>query len=157
MYDTLYCVRDKTAPPSDPLCPLPLFFFFFFFFSFLFFLCEGSQFSLPFDPSLAFHTFTMKWSANQIVWLLDGTPIRILNREEDKPWPKFSMKPMVSPATLLPNDTNNTTLSPYVPTSDEAISTVQRFNGSPERMLPRAKHTPHPCTGYGANMHELLQ
>lgn len=60
------------------------------------------QFRLPFDPAADYHTYAIMWNARQIVWLVDGTPLRILNRTPEGPWPKNAMKAHVRAHTYLP-------------------------------------------------------
>jgi len=42
------------------------------------------QFYLWFDPTLDFHTYSVLWTANQIIFSVDGTPVRVFkNREKE--------------------------------------------------------------------------
>nr|CCD17873.1 xyloglucan endotransglucosylase/hydrolase [Micrasterias denticulata] len=55
-----------------------------------------AQFRLPFDPAAAYHNYGFRWNTRQIVWLVDGQPIRVLNRTPRGPWPLLAMKPQSS-------------------------------------------------------------
>lgn len=53
------------------------------------------QFSLWFDPTAAFHTYSVLWDAQKIIFLVDGSPIRVFHNSEDLgvPYPnKQAMK-----------------------------------------------------------------
>ncbi|GJP44114.1 hypothetical protein CLOM_g3517 [Closterium sp. NIES-68] len=54
------------------------------------------QYKFAFDPSAAFHTYTMVYAPNWLVWKIDGRPIRITWRESGKPFPSLPMKIMGS-------------------------------------------------------------
>ncbi|CAI7824967.1 unnamed protein product, partial [Closterium sp. NIES-53] len=54
------------------------------------------QYKFPFDPSADFHTYTMVYAPNWLVWKIDGKPIRITWREPGKPFPSLPMKVMGS-------------------------------------------------------------
>ncbi|KAK6785277.1 hypothetical protein RDI58_018732 [Solanum bulbocastanum] len=43
---------------------------------------KEQQFHLWFDPTAAFHTYTIVWNANRIVFLVDEIPIRVYNNHE---------------------------------------------------------------------------
>ncbi|WMV39485.1 hypothetical protein MTR67_032870 [Solanum verrucosum] len=43
---------------------------------------KEQQFHLWFDPTTAFHTYTIVWNANRIVFLVDEIPIRVYNNHE---------------------------------------------------------------------------
>eukprot|EP00270_Netrium_digitus_P005876 TRINITY_DN178_c0_g1_i5.p1 TRINITY_DN178_c0_g1~~TRINITY_DN178_c0_g1_i5.p1 ORF type:complete len:277 (+),score=17.32 TRINITY_DN178_c0_g1_i5:195-1025(+) len=38
------------------------------------------EFQFWFDPSAAYHTYTFHWTWNRVTWLVDGVPIRTMNR-----------------------------------------------------------------------------
>ncbi|KAK9106654.1 hypothetical protein Syun_022665 [Stephania yunnanensis] len=48
------------------------------------------QFYLWFDPRLAFHTYSLLWNPQQIIFSVDGTPIRVFRNAEGLgvPYPK---------------------------------------------------------------------
>ncbi|GJP68943.1 hypothetical protein CLOP_g25579 [Closterium sp. NIES-67] len=54
------------------------------------------QFRFPFDPSAAFHTYTIVYSPDRVVWMIDNTPIRITARTPGKPFPSDNVKIMGS-------------------------------------------------------------
>ncbi|CAI7808033.1 unnamed protein product [Closterium sp. NIES-54] len=54
------------------------------------------QFRFPFDPSAAFHTYTIVYSPDRVMWLVDNTPIRITSRAPGKPFPSDNVKIMGS-------------------------------------------------------------
>ncbi|PHT76881.1 putative xyloglucan endotransglucosylase/hydrolase protein 16 [Capsicum annuum] len=43
---------------------------------------KEQQFHLWFDPTTAFHTYTIIWNSNRIVFLVDNIPIRVFNNHE---------------------------------------------------------------------------
>ncbi|XP_009597029.1 xyloglucan endotransglucosylase protein 7-like [Nicotiana tabacum] len=51
---------------------------------------KEQQFHLWFDPTAAFHTYTIVWNSNRIVFLVDNIPIRVYNNHENNgiPFPK---------------------------------------------------------------------
>jgi len=65
----------------------------------LFFLLPV-QFHLPFDGTLDYHTFSIRWSQGVIVWSVDNRPIRILFQTQANPWPAKPLLPQVR--ALLP-------------------------------------------------------
>ncbi|XP_071906316.1 xyloglucan endotransglucosylase/hydrolase protein 22-like [Coffea arabica] len=48
------------------------------------------QFRLWFDPTAAFHTYSIVWNPRRIIFLVDGSPIRVFNNDEGAgiPFPK---------------------------------------------------------------------
>lgn len=52
------------------------------------------QFYLWFDPTAAFHTYSLLWDAQQITFLVDGTPIRVFPNSEDLGVPYPNSQPM---------------------------------------------------------------
>ncbi|CAI5491614.1 unnamed protein product [Closterium sp. Naga37s-1] len=54
------------------------------------------QFRFPFDPSAAFHTYTIVYSPDRVMWLVDNTPIRITSRAPGNPFPSDNVKIMGS-------------------------------------------------------------
>lgn len=52
------------------------------------------QFYLWFDPTAAFHTYSLLWDAQQIIFLVDGTPIRVFTNSEDLGVPFPNTQPM---------------------------------------------------------------
>lgn len=53
-----------------------------------------AQFKLPFDPTEAYHTYTMQWNANAIIWLVDNLPVRVIRKLATEPWPATPLQPM---------------------------------------------------------------
>ncbi|XP_015059620.1 xyloglucan endotransglucosylase/hydrolase 2-like [Solanum pennellii] len=51
---------------------------------------KEQQFHLWFDPTAAFHTYTIVWNPHRIVFLVDNSPIRVFNNHESMgiPFPK---------------------------------------------------------------------
>ncbi|XP_059283720.1 probable xyloglucan endotransglucosylase/hydrolase protein 16 [Lycium ferocissimum] len=51
---------------------------------------KEQQFHLWFDPTAAFHTYTIVWNAHRIVFLVDNIPLRVYNNHENIgiPFPK---------------------------------------------------------------------
>ncbi|XP_059291570.1 xyloglucan endotransglucosylase protein 1-like [Lycium ferocissimum] len=51
---------------------------------------KEQQFHLWFDPTAAFHTYTIVWNPHRIVFLVDNSPIRVYNNHESIgiPFPK---------------------------------------------------------------------
>ncbi|GER53421.1 xyloglucan endotransglucosylase/hydrolase family protein [Striga asiatica] len=43
---------------------------------------KEQQFRLWFDPTAAFHTYSIVWSAQRIIFLVDNSPIRVFNNHE---------------------------------------------------------------------------
>eukprot|EP00475_Leptophrys_vorax_P016526 TRINITY_DN22978_c0_g1_i1.p1 TRINITY_DN22978_c0_g1~~TRINITY_DN22978_c0_g1_i1.p1 ORF type:complete len:326 (-),score=13.00 TRINITY_DN22978_c0_g1_i1:930-1829(-) len=54
------------------------------------------QYKFAFDPSADYHKYTMVYSKDYAMWLIDDSPIRITYREPGKPFPKLPMKVMGS-------------------------------------------------------------
>nr|GMD25763.1 xyloglucan endotransglucosylase/hydrolase 2-like [Ipomoea batatas] len=48
------------------------------------------QFHLWFDPTAEFHTYTILWNAQRIIWMVDNIPIRVFENQESigVPFPK---------------------------------------------------------------------
>ncbi|CAI9089065.1 OLC1v1023566C2 [Oldenlandia corymbosa var. corymbosa] len=51
---------------------------------------KEQQFHLWFDPTTAFHTYSIVWNSQRIIFLVDNNPIRVFNNDESKgvPFPK---------------------------------------------------------------------
>ncbi|XP_016463036.2 LOW QUALITY PROTEIN: xyloglucan endotransglucosylase protein 1 [Nicotiana tabacum] len=51
---------------------------------------KEQQFHLWFDPTAAFHTYSIIWNAQKIIFLVDNSPIRVYNNHESAgiPFPK---------------------------------------------------------------------
>ncbi|XP_059283719.1 xyloglucan endotransglucosylase protein 1-like [Lycium ferocissimum] len=51
---------------------------------------KEQQFHLWFDPTAAFHTYSIVWNAQKIIFLVDNSPIRVFNNHESLgiPFPK---------------------------------------------------------------------
>ncbi|CAN1220216.1 Xyloglucan endotransglucosylase protein 1 [Linum perenne] len=52
------------------------------------------QFHLWFDPTAAFHTYTILWNSQRIIFLVDNIPIRVFNNLESMGVPFPNKKPM---------------------------------------------------------------
>ncbi|KAJ4875288.1 putative xyloglucan endotransglucosylase/hydrolase protein 25 [Raphanus sativus] len=52
------------------------------------------QFNLWFDPTAAFHTYSVIWNHHHIVFLVDGIPIRQFKNLEHRRIPYLKMQPM---------------------------------------------------------------
>ncbi|CAI5481577.1 unnamed protein product [Closterium sp. Yama58-4] len=50
------------------------------------------QYKFPFDPSAAFHTYTIVYSPDYVMWAVDDTPIRIHWKESGRPFPSQNVK-----------------------------------------------------------------
>ncbi|CAI0559780.1 unnamed protein product, partial [Linum tenue] len=53
------------------------------------------QFHLWFDPTTAFHTYTILWNSQQIIFLVDNIPIRVFTNMESQGVP-FPSKQLMS-------------------------------------------------------------
>lgn len=50
------------------------------------------QFRFPFDPSAAFHAYSIIFSHNRIIWMVDNIPIRISYKTNNRPFPNLAMR-----------------------------------------------------------------
>ncbi|CAI5962548.1 unnamed protein product [Closterium sp. NIES-64] len=50
------------------------------------------QYKFPFDPSAAFHTYTIVYSPDYVMWAVDDTPIRIHYKQSGRPFPSENVK-----------------------------------------------------------------
>nr|GEW74711.1 putative concanavalin A-like lectin/glucanase domain, xyloglucan endotransglucosylase/hydrolase [Tanacetum cinerariifolium] len=51
---------------------------------------KEQQFHLWFDPTAAFHTYTIVWNSQRIIFLIDNIPVRVFNNHDTSrvPFPK---------------------------------------------------------------------
>jgi len=57
--------------------------------------CSLEEFPVQFrvrvwTPLQTFSTYTIRWNADQIIWFIDGRPLRVLDFTEPMPWPELS-------------------------------------------------------------------
>eukprot|EP00475_Leptophrys_vorax_P018158 TRINITY_DN24781_c0_g1_i5.p1 TRINITY_DN24781_c0_g1~~TRINITY_DN24781_c0_g1_i5.p1 ORF type:complete len:196 (-),score=6.54 TRINITY_DN24781_c0_g1_i5:761-1348(-) len=50
------------------------------------------QFKFPFDPSAAWHTYSLVYSPDYVMWAVDDTPIRITYKESGRPFPSAPVR-----------------------------------------------------------------
>ncbi|CAI9089066.1 OLC1v1023567C1 [Oldenlandia corymbosa var. corymbosa] len=67
--------------------------------------CQGKgnreqQFKLWFDPTKAFHTYSIVWNPQRIIFLVDNSPIRVYNNNQRRGIPFPSDQPMSVYASL---------------------------------------------------------
>ncbi|KAI7744920.1 hypothetical protein M8C21_020195, partial [Ambrosia artemisiifolia] len=55
---------------------------------------KEQQFHLWFDPTAAFHTYTIVWNAQRIIFLIDNIPVRVFNNHEAAGVPFPMSQPM---------------------------------------------------------------
>jgi xyloglucan:xyloglucosyl transferase len=55
---------------------------------------KEQQFHLWFDPTAAFHTYSIVWNPRRIIFLVDNSPIRVFNNHESIGVPFPNSKPM---------------------------------------------------------------
>ncbi|KAL6570754.1 Xyloglucan endotransglucosylase protein 1 [Orobanche gracilis] len=55
---------------------------------------KEQQFKLWFDPTAAFHTYSIVWNPQRIIFLVDNSPIRVFNNYQSKGIPFPNSKPM---------------------------------------------------------------
>ncbi|KAK4487119.1 hypothetical protein RD792_006434 [Penstemon davidsonii] len=61
---------------------------------------KEQQFRLWFDPTTAFHTYTIVWNSQCIIWLIDNIPIRVFINYESNGIPFPTNQPMKVYASL---------------------------------------------------------
>ncbi|XP_071735113.1 xyloglucan endotransglucosylase protein 1-like isoform X2 [Rutidosis leptorrhynchoides] len=61
---------------------------------------KEQQFHLWFDPTAAFHTYTIVWNAQRIIFLIDNIPVRVFNNHEAAGVPFPTSQPMRVYASL---------------------------------------------------------
>ncbi|MFS7986086.1 putative xyloglucan:xyloglucosyl transferase, Xyloglucan-specific endo-beta-1,4-glucanase [Helianthus anomalus] len=61
---------------------------------------KEQQFHLWFDPTAAFHTYTIVWNAQRIIFLIDNIPVRVFNNHEAAGVPFPKSQPMRVYASL---------------------------------------------------------
>ncbi|CAM8946069.1 unnamed protein product [Rhodiola kirilowii] len=58
------------------------------------------QFRLWFDPTKNFHTYSLIWNSQRIIFLVDNNPIRVFTNEESRGVPYPNSKPMIIHSSL---------------------------------------------------------
>ncbi|KAK9068660.1 hypothetical protein SSX86_012775 [Deinandra increscens subsp. villosa] len=61
---------------------------------------KEQQFHLWFDPTTAFHTYTILWNSQRIIFLIDNIPVRVFNNHEAAGIPFPKSQPMRVYASL---------------------------------------------------------
>ncbi|KAF5781799.1 putative xyloglucan:xyloglucosyl transferase, Xyloglucan-specific endo-beta-1,4-glucanase [Helianthus annuus] len=61
---------------------------------------KEQQFHLWFDPTAAFHTYTIVWNSQRIIFLIDNIPVRVFNNHEAVRVPFPKSQPMRVYASL---------------------------------------------------------
>ncbi|KAJ0734380.1 putative xyloglucan:xyloglucosyl transferase, Xyloglucan-specific endo-beta-1,4-glucanase [Helianthus annuus] len=61
---------------------------------------KEQQFHLWFDPTAAFHTYTIVWNVQRIIFLIDNIPVRVFNNHEAAGVPFPKSQPMRVYASL---------------------------------------------------------
>nr|XP_043620907.1 xyloglucan endotransglucosylase/hydrolase 2-like [Erigeron canadensis] len=61
---------------------------------------KEQQFHLWFDPTAAFHTYTIIWNSQRIIFLIDNIPVRVFNNHEAAGVPFPTKQPMRVYASL---------------------------------------------------------
>ncbi|GJV38570.1 xyloglucan endotransglucosylase/hydrolase 2-like protein [Tanacetum coccineum] len=68
---------------------------------------KEQQFHLWFDPTAAFHTYTIVWNSQRIIFLIDNIPVRVFNNHEAAGVPFPKSQPMRVYASLKFNANAN--------------------------------------------------
>ncbi|KAM0064073.1 putative xyloglucan:xyloglucosyl transferase, Xyloglucan-specific endo-beta-1,4-glucanase [Helianthus debilis subsp. tardiflorus] len=61
---------------------------------------KEQQFNLWFNPTAAFHTYTIVWNSQRIIFLIDNIPVRVFNNHEAAGVPFPKSQPMREYASL---------------------------------------------------------
>ncbi|CAN6456587.1 unnamed protein product [Victoria cruziana] len=94
---------------------------------------KEQQFHPWFDPSADFHNYTIHWNPNQIVWFIDGIPIRVYENHENAGVP-YPNKQGMRMYTTLWNGEDWATQGGKVKVDWNAAPFVARFS----RFSPKA-------------------
>ncbi|KAL7087241.1 hypothetical protein ACP275_13G055600 [Erythranthe tilingii] len=97
------------------------------------------QFKLWFNPTLAFHTYTILWNSQRIIYMVDNIPIRVFNNNMAKGVPFPTSQPMKVYASLWNADDwatqggqvkTNWTLAPFTATYQNYNANTCIVNGT---------------------------
>ncbi|PWA58570.1 concanavalin A-like lectin/glucanase domain, Xyloglucan endotransglucosylase/hydrolase [Artemisia annua] len=104
---------------------------------------KEQQFHLWFDPTAAFHTYTIVWNSQRIIFLIDNIPVRVFNNHEASGVPFPKNQPMRVYASLWNADDWATqggrvktdwTKAPFT-------ASYRKFNANANKVGPNSKST----------------
>ncbi|GKA91083.1 xyloglucan endotransglucosylase/hydrolase 2-like protein [Tanacetum coccineum] len=104
---------------------------------------KEQQFHLWFDPTTAFHTYTIVWNSQRIIFLIDNIPVRVFNNHEFAGVPFPTSQPMRVYASLWNADDWATqggrvktdwTKAPFT-------ASYRKFNARANKVGPNSKST----------------
>ncbi|KAJ0508422.1 putative xyloglucan:xyloglucosyl transferase, Xyloglucan-specific endo-beta-1,4-glucanase [Helianthus annuus] len=104
---------------------------------------KEQQFHLWFDPTAAFHTYTIVWNAQRIIFLIDNIPVRVFSNHEGAGVPFPKSQPMRVYASLWNADDWATqggrvktdwTKAPFT-------ASYRKFNANANKVSPNSKST----------------
>ncbi|KAJ0734378.1 putative xyloglucan:xyloglucosyl transferase, Xyloglucan-specific endo-beta-1,4-glucanase [Helianthus annuus] len=104
---------------------------------------KEQQFHLWFDPTAAFHTYTIVWNAQRIIFLIDNIPVRVFNNHEAAGVPFPKSQPMRVYASLW-NADDWATQGGRVKTdwkNAPFIAYYRKFNANADKVGPNSRST----------------
>ncbi|KAK9060479.1 hypothetical protein SSX86_021183 [Deinandra increscens subsp. villosa] len=104
---------------------------------------KEQQFHLWFDPTAAFHTYTIVWNSQRIIFLIDNIPVRVFNNHEAAGVPFPKSQPMRVYASLW-NADDWATQGGRVKTdwtNAPFTANYRKFNAYADKVGPNSKST----------------
>ncbi|GJS89109.1 putative concanavalin A-like lectin/glucanase domain, xyloglucan endotransglucosylase/hydrolase [Tanacetum coccineum] len=104
---------------------------------------KEQQFHLWFDPTAAFHTYTIIWNSQRIIFLIDNIPVRVFNNHEASGVPFPKSQPMRVYASLWNADDWETQGGRVKTDWSKGLFTAscRKFNANANKVGPNSRST----------------